>query len=261
MNEHVLVEVDDGVGSIAFNRPDKLNALAAQTVSELQKAFVQLEADDAVRAIVFYGRGRAFSAGLDLGEGLAVGEDDPVMANHRGMVEAAEITWTIHRCRKPVVVPVQGHAVGAGLAFASAATVRFVGPKAVLGAPFLKLGVTVGDLGLSWFLPRLIGVNRANRLLFSAAMMSAEEAVAAGFADEISEDPIADAFDFARTVAQFQPFAVEESKRLLNAAASTPLREHLEAELRAQTIGLSTEHSKQAIAAALGGAKKTSGKS
>ncbi|GGM89811.1 enoyl-CoA hydratase/isomerase family protein [Dactylosporangium sucinum] len=251
------VEVRDGVGIVTLARPHRLNAITYTLLVELREALLGLGARDDVRAVVLAGEGRAFCAGLDLEAGLAdPALDDPVEAMQAGMEAGAAVTWAIRTIPQPVIAAVQGHAVGAGFAFAVAADVRMVGADARFSAPFLRLGMSVGDFGLSWLLPRIVGHGRAAHLFFSAGALDADQAVAAGLAAGISADPLAAATELASHLADQPPYGVRASKRLLDAGLSSPLHDHLAAEARAQTIGALSTAAQAAMAEALAATKR-----
>jgi enoyl-CoA hydratase len=242
---------------ISFARPERLNALSADTMTQLRAALLEMGGRRDIRAVILRGDGRAFCAGLDLQSGLGVAEvPDRAESVQAGLRVGTDAVWAIRTIPQPVIAVVHGHAVGAGFAFAAAADVRFIGPGAKFSAPFLKVGMTVGDLGLSWFLPRLIGHGRASQLFFSAGVLDAEHAATFGLASHVSEDPLAEAFAYAEGIAGFPPYGVSMSKEVLNANWSSSLRDHLDAEARAQTIGLLTEGAQLAMNAALARTKK-----
>ncbi|WP_236794245.1 enoyl-CoA hydratase/isomerase family protein [Amycolatopsis sp. GM8] len=248
----VRVRVRDGVGTVTLTRPERLNAITYQLLVELRAALLELGDRRDVRAVVLAGEGRAFCAGLDLDAGLAdPAIADPVEATQAGMAAGAAVTWAMRTIPQPVVAAVQGHAVGAGFAFAAAADVRLAGPDARFSAPFLRLGMTVGDFGLSWLLPRIIGHGRAAHLFFSAGVLDAEEAVACGLAAGISADPLTAATEFATELAGQPVYGVQASKRLLDAGLGSSLRDHLDTEARAQAIGALTGAAQSAMATAL----------
>lgn len=249
----VQVASEDGVALVTLARPARLNAITHQLLSELRLALIDLAARRDVRSVVLTGEGRSFCAGLDLTLGLAdPGIDDPVEAMAAGMEAGAAVTLTMRSMPQPIVAAIRGHAVGAGFALAAAADVRIVSPDAQFSAPFLPLGMTVGDFGLSWLLPRLIGHSRASHLFLSAGVLDAEAALAYGLAAEVSDDPLQRAMEYAARLADKPPYGIRGSKQLMEAAWESSLQAHLLAEARAQTIGALTEAARRAMAEALG---------
>ncbi|WP_220448865.1 enoyl-CoA hydratase/isomerase family protein [Nonomuraea mesophila] len=256
-SEAVRVEIDSGVGVVTLTRPDRLNALTHALLRDLRDAVTGIGARADVGAVVLAGQGRAFCAGLDLAEGLAdPSPADPVESMHSGMRAGAAVTAAIRDIPQPVIAAVQGYAVGAGFAFAAAADVRIVSPDAKFSAPFLRLGMTAGDFGLSWLLPRLIGHGRAASLIYAAGRLDAGQALEYGLASAIEADPLAAARQLAAEIAAYPSYGVQATKRLLDSAAESPLAAHLEAEARAQTIGALSDAAREAFATALAATKK-----
>jgi enoyl-CoA hydratase len=244
----VTTYVHEGVGVISINRPERLNALTREVFTGLEQAVRAFGDRDDVRAVVLRGEGRAFCAGLDLREGMAAGSgDEKLEDSYTLMRHGTGFISTLRSIAQPVIAVVQGHAVGAGFAFATAADVRIIGPEARFSAPFVEIGMTFGDLGLSWFLPRIVGHGRAAELLYSAGSLDAEEAVRWGLASKVSDDPLAEAMVFATHLAELPPYGVQASKGLLESGASTGLRDHLVTEGRAQVIGTMTRSANEAM--------------
>lgn len=248
----VRTDVRDHVAVIALTRPERLNAINYELMAGLRDALLDAGGRKDVRAVVLRGEGRAFCVGLDLETGLSDPSiSDPLEALHAAMRLGVDLIWAMRTIPQPVIAAVQGHAVGAGFAFAAAADVRFIAPDATFSAPFLELGVSVGDLGLTWFLPRIIGLGRATQLFFSAGTLDAEQAVRSGLAPHVSDDPLAEALRYADHVASFPTYGVGVSKDLISASASASLRGHLDAEARAQVIGALTAGGRSAMGSAL----------
>lgn len=258
-DDEVTTEVRDGAGIITLNRPDRLNALTHGVMVRLRQALLAFGGRDDIGAIILRGEGRAFCSGLDLGAGIGdPDESDPAEAFAVGMEAGVSVILAMREVPQPVISVIQGHAVGAGFSFAAASDLRFIGPEARFSAPFLKIGMTVGDLGLSWFLPRIMGAGRASALFYSAGVLDAEQAVDAGLAEHISEDPFAEALDCARRIAGFPRYGVRTSKRLIDAGAQAGLREHLEAEARAQVVAGLSRPAQEAMAELLAATKENS---
>ncbi|EGD56502.1 enoyl-CoA hydratase/isomerase family protein [Gordonia neofelifaecis] len=237
-----LAEIgSDGVGVLTLNRPDRLNAVTASAVKELTARVRELGDDPNCRAVVLTGAGRAFCAGLDLRDGLGVVDADPVRGAYTGMRQVVDAVIALREIPQPVIAAVRGAAGGAGFALAAASDFRYCSPDARFGAPFVALGVSAGDLGLSWMLPRLIGSGDAAELLYTAGELDADDAMAHGLVQKIADDPLAAARARAAEIAAQPALAVQLTKKLLDASVrGTGYREHLESELRAQVIGLSS---------------------
>ena len=253
----VRVEINGSVATITLTRSHRLNAITYALLRDLRAALLAVGEDASVRAVILVGDGRAFCAGLDLAEGLADPSiDDPVQATHAGMRIGAGVTAAIRSIPQPVIAAVRGYAVGAGLAFAAAADIRIIAADARFAAPFLPLGMTAGDFGLSWTLPRLIGQGRAAALIYGAGRFDAEQAVAYGFASAVESKPLEAAREYAETVASYAPYGVQNTKRLLDSAWNSAFTAHLETEAEAQTIGATSAAAQEAFAAALAATKR-----
>jgi enoyl-CoA hydratase/carnithine racemase len=163
--ETLQYAVDDGIATITLHRPDKLNALDATMVRELIAVFDVTDADDAVRAVIVTGSGRAFCAGADLSGGAntfkldeQAWSDEVVNGVHRD--GGGRITLRIFDSLKPVIAAVNGDAVGVGATMQLAMDIRLASNKARYGFVFARRGI-VPEAASSWFLPRLVGVSRA----------------------------------------------------------------------------------------------------
>src|SRR5262245_4521839 len=176
----VLYEArDNGVAVVTFNRPDKMNAFTVEVQDLYFELLARADADPAVRAIVVTGAGRGFCAGADfeLLQQLGAGDFSLISDDRRSMTFPLTL-------RKPFIAAVNGAAIGAGLAFALQADLRFVADNAKLGTAFAQRGL-VAEYGLAWLLPRMIGQARALDLLLSARIISGEEVVRMGIADRL----------------------------------------------------------------------------
>lgn len=234
----------DGVGTVQLNRPEVLNAVREDTFAGIRDATRWLSARGDCRALVLQASGRAFCAGLDLSHGLTGSEpgDRPAL-NHRAISAGAEAVAVLREVPQPVVAAVRGAAVGAGFSIAVAADIRICSPDARFGAPFVHVGMSAGDLGLSWLLPRLIGMSRSASLLLTGGSLTAEEARVAGAVTEVTNDPEARAAAIAHRIAAQPRLATAMTKSLLHNSGSNGFREHLAAEVSTQVMGsLTTEH-------------------
>lgn len=238
----------DGVGLVLLDRPEKLNAVTSGMLQDFARALRALGASADCGAVVIAGAGSAFSAGMDLTGAFVPEGTDPVQQVFAGMRVAVDTVLAIRDIPQPVIAAVRGPAVGAGFAMTAAADLRICAADAIFLAPFLKLGVSVGDMGLSWMLPRLIGAGAAAEVLYTGAPLGADDAHRLGFVQRIVDDPVATAVDMAGKIAHRPRLAVQMSKDLLNASIGAGgLREHLELEMRSQVIGLLSEDHRKAL--------------
>lgn len=179
--ENLIVENVDGIQKIVVNRPAKLNALNAATISELDAAATAAAADHNVRAVVITGAGeKAFVAGADISELTKLGAVEAKEFALRGQ----EVFRAIESMTKPVVAAVNGFALGGGCELAMACHLRVASTSAVFGQPEVKLGLIPG-YGGSQRLPRLIGKGRAMELLLTGRNVGADEAAAIGLVNRV----------------------------------------------------------------------------
>src|SRR5688572_17641930 len=171
MNIQVTRE-SDGIALVTINRPDKLNALNAETVQELDAVVRDIAGDDAVRAVILTGSGdKAFVAGADIGELAQMGPIDGVRVSRAGQ----DTFRMLERLSKPVIAAVNGFALGGGLELALACHMRIASSTAKFGLPEVKLGIIPG-YGGTVRLPRVVGRGRALELILTGEMIDAQEA-------------------------------------------------------------------------------------
>ena len=219
------------VCTVTLDRPGTLNAVTGTLVGELRDALAAIGDDPGCRAVVLTGAGRGFCSGMDLRLGIGANGDEAT----RMMRTAVAVVRLMRDIPQPVVAAVGGPAVGAGFALASASDLRIAGPEAVFSAPFVRLGMSAGDLGLSWFLPRQIGAARASQLFLTGGSLDAADALALGYVSEVTADPVGRAVEVASVVADHPGPGVRETKRLLDQSITGDgFEEHLERELRTQ---------------------------
>ncbi len=190
-----ILEIAKGgpVDWVTLNRPDRLNALNPALVDELLDYFHSLYFDHSVRVVVLKGAGRAFCAGLDLKEhancnaspGPDVGGPAAGLLAQRRI---AEIVMRMRRAPQPIVSLVHGAASGGGFALALASDVRIAGQSARMNAAFIRLGLSACDIGVSYFLPRLVGVSVASELLLTGAFIDAERALRVNLVSDVVPD-------------------------------------------------------------------------
>jgi enoyl-CoA hydratase/carnithine racemase len=174
--EQILYDVADGVCTVTLNRPDRLNAVTSRMIHELIEAFDRADADDAVRAIIVTGSGRAFCAGADLAGGGATFErGDTRPEDHRD--GGGQVALRIFDLKKPVIAAINGPAVGFGVTLTLPMDVRLASTAARLGFVFARRGV-VPEACSTWFLPRLVGMSQAAEWVLTGRVFSAEEALA-----------------------------------------------------------------------------------
>jgi enoyl-CoA hydratase len=186
----------DGIALVRINRPEKLNALNAAVMGELDDAFRRVESDAGVRGLILTGTGeKAFVAGADIAE-LPIG--DSAAAREMSLGGQA-VLRRLERMGKPSIAAINGYALGGGLELALCCTIRVASPNAKLGLPEIKLGIMPG-YGGTQRLPRLVGRGRGLELLLSGGQLDAAEAERAGLVNHVV--PQAELLDFSRALLQ-----------------------------------------------------------
>ncbi len=204
--EHVQVAVEDGVAVVRVDRPDKLNALNGALITQLDRAFRALAADDEVRTLVLTGSGeKAFVAGADIGE---LARMDPI-GGVRTSRQGQDAFRFLEQMPKPVIAAVNGFALGGGLELALACHLRLASDNAKFGLPEVKLGIIPG-YGGTVRLPRLVGKGRALELILTGEMIDAQEAYRIGLVNRVvpQGELLGTARGLAATIAANGPVAV-----------------------------------------------------
>lgn len=240
----------DGV-VLTLDRPERLNAMTATMFDELETVARALDREEGLRVLVLTGAGKAFCAGYD----LADAEQLPGLGA-LGMLElqekAARALAALRGIRVPVIAAVNGAAAGGGLSLALAADIRLGSRRARFNAAFVKIGLSAGDLGASWLLPRLIGPAAAAEFVYSGRMMGAEEAERTGLVNRVvpEEDLLATALEMAEQICGNSPGGVQLSKRALQANMEvTSYAAALELENRGQALLTRSEDMTEALTA------------
>ena len=184
------IRKDQGVDWVSLNRPRALNALDEEMIGELQDYFGRLASDQSTRIVVLRGTGKAFCAGLDFN---STGIDELLNGNSpayglRFQRRISEIVMRMRRCPQPIISLVHGAACGGGLAFALASDIRIAGQSARMNAAFIRVGLSGCDIGVSYFLPRLVGHSVASELMLTGRFIHAERALRVGLVSEVVPD-------------------------------------------------------------------------
>ena len=245
--ENIEFTINEGVGIIAFNRESVLNSFNFPMADDVIDALKICEEDDSVRAIILTGNGRGFCAGQDLEE--ATREGGP------SIEEIVDHTYNpiiqlIRKIEKPVIAAVNGVAAGAGANIALACDITFACESAKFIQSFSNIGL-VPDSGGTFFLPRLIGLQRATALMYTAEKVSAEEAKEMGMIFEVVLDHslMEKTLEFAHKLAKRPTKGIGLTKRALNASFTNSFEEQLEVEKQLQAIAASTYDHKEGIKA------------
>lgn len=196
--ETIRVDQEGQVDWLTLNRPEALNAINTQMVGELRDYFFGLAEDTSRRIVVLRGAGRAFCAGLDITEAAGAGTnadvEQPVGRGWGFQGYLADVYVAMRRCPQPIVSLVHGAACGGGFAFVLASDIRIAADTAKMNAAFIRIGLSACDMGVSYFLPRLVGTSVASELMLTGRFLHAERALATGLVSEVvAEDALADA--------------------------------------------------------------------
>jgi enoyl-CoA hydratase/carnithine racemase len=236
--EHFHFSVTEGVGTVTLDRPGKLNALTFEAYADLRDLLAELPHRGDTRVLVIRGTGRAFCSGGDVNEIIGATlsmSPDELLAFTR---MSGEVIREMRDCPVPVIAAVHGMAAGAGAVIALAADFRVCTPAARFAFLFTKVGLSGGDMGAAYLLPRLIGLGHATRLLMLGDTVSAEEAARIGLISSLVEK---DAFDdevsaLARRLASgpFQAYA--QTKALLTREQDMSLSAAIELEAMTQAL-------------------------
>jgi enoyl-CoA hydratase/carnithine racemase len=199
--ETILYEIDNGVLTLTLNRPDRMNAFTHVMMKEMIDALDRADADDAVRAIIVTGAGRAFCAGADLSAGSktfnADGRDDRASGLHPD--GGGQLTLRIYDCTKPVIGAINGAAVGIGATMTLPMDIRLAADSAKFGFVFSRRGI-VPEACSSYFLPRVVGISQALEWCYSGRVFPASEAHSGGLVRSLHDG--AELLDVARGIAR-----------------------------------------------------------
>lgn len=241
--ELLVVETDESVATVRLNRPEKLNAVTQAMSEELVRIVHALNEDAAIRAVVYTGTGRAFSAGSDIAT-LDQYATPWEFRNRRDYCDA------LRALRKPVIAAVNGYAFGGGLEASLTCDIRIAAESATFAAPEIKLG-WIGGGGMSALLASSIGASNAALMLMTGDAIDAQRALAWGLISEIvpAKDLLPRAQQLAATIASRPPIAAETAKANLRAAWNLPQDQAIAYERETQAITFATEDAVEGRAA------------
>ena len=235
---HFRFAVEDGIATITFDRPQKLNALTFEVYADLRDLLTDLPQRDDVRVLVITGTGRGFSSGGDVTE--IIGELQKM--DPRDLLAFTRMTGSVTQrmrdCSLPIIASVNGVAAGAGAVIALAADLRILARSATFSFLFTKVGLSGGDMGSAYLLPRLIGLGRASELLLLGEQVTADRALAIGLANAVVEDSelVASTTEVARRLAKGPALAYAATKMLLSREMDMNLSAALELDSTTQAL-------------------------
>lgn len=216
MYKTVEVIKDGRVATLAFNRPEVLNAINQAVANEVTAAIKELDADSGVGVIVITGRGKHFCAGGDI-KRMKQLVDSKEFLTAGSIADCDDMAAAIRYCSKPVIAMVNGTATGAGCSVAMACDFRFVAPSSKLGMAFLNMGLP-GDTGGIYLLMRLVGPTHATRIMMTGEPVSGEDAVRIGLASTLTGDDELEAatYAFAKKLSYKSATGMAAQKRIIN---------------------------------------------
>jgi 2-(1,2-epoxy-1,2-dihydrophenyl)acetyl-CoA isomerase len=246
-HEFIRVERVGHVVTVTLDRPGTRNACSMSMWLAIREIFREVAASDA-RAVVLTGANGDFCSGADVVS--SSGSEGWEGSRLTAMRQLAESVIAVHDCPVPVIVKVDGVAVGAGFGLALAGDLLFCSDRSRFSAVFAKLGLSL-DYGTSWFLAQRIGLHKAKELALTAEMMDAARAAELGFVNRVLPAAELDAGVDAvvQRIANGPPIALSMTKRMLDGAASASLAQALETEAIAQNVNLGTKDLAEAFLA------------
>lgn len=230
----ILYSINDGVAEIRLNRPHRLNAVTQQLYDELGAALTQAETDRDARVVMLTGEGRAFCVGADLKEH----KTGRTAFDRRQYLQGEQIVCKrLLQLKRPVVAAVNGYALGAGAEIAIASDFLLMAQSAQIGLPEISIGNFLGG-GVTYLLPRLVGLAKARELIFLGERINGDEAARIGLANRSLPDAgfLDAAREFAKRIATKAPFSMQLAKEQLNFAAESTIDAALRAELEGMTF-------------------------
>ncbi|MCX5393795.1 enoyl-CoA hydratase family protein [Streptomyces sp. NPDC006482] len=235
---HLRLDLDEGVATVTLARPAKLNALTFGAYADLRDLLAELSRERTVRALVLGGEGRGFCSGGDVDEiiGATLDLDTARILDFNRMT--GQVVRALRECPFPVVAALHGVAAGAGAVLALAADFRVADPTTRFAFLFTRVGLSGGDMGAAYLLPRVVGLGHATRLLMLGEPVRADEAERIGLLSELTEEGAADtrAAALARRLADGPALALAQTKALLTAELDMPLAAAIEMDAATQAL-------------------------
>jgi enoyl-CoA hydratase len=250
--ELTLDDLEPGIAVLTLRRPARLNALSWPLIDALHDALDEIARRDDVRVLLLTGAGRGFCSGLDIAGDDALGSELSVQEALRLQERVASLALALRALPQPVVAAVNGPAAGGGLALALAADVRVCTPDARFNVAFVRVGLSGCDVGVSYLLPRIVGLGLASELMLTGRAVDGEEALRIGLANRMVAPAqlLAASAELGRAIAANSPFGVRMTKQVLrrNLEASS-LEAAIELENRTQVLATRTDDVREALAA------------
>jgi enoyl-CoA hydratase/carnithine racemase len=249
--KHFDFEVALGVATVTFSRPDKLNALTFDVYADLRDLIAELPHRDDAKVLVLRGEGRGFCSGGDVDD--IIGE--LMDAGPKELLDFTRMTGTVvqrmRECPLPIIASINGVAAGAGCVLALASDFRLMARSATFSFLFTKVGLSGGDMGSAYLLPRIVGLGHATELLMLGEKVNAEKALGMGLVHQVVDDAGLGQITavLARRLADGPALAYASTKMLLSRELDLDLAGALELEAMTQALLMSSEDHKEFYAA------------
>lgn len=244
--EHFDFTIEGAVATVTLNRPDKLNPLTFESYADLRDLLAELPHHDGVRVLVIQGEGKGFCAGGDVNE--IIGELIRMKADElMGFTKmTGEVIRAMRECPIPIITKIQGIAAGAGSVIALASDFRVLGPKGRFAFLFTKVGLSGGDMGAAYLLPRVVGLGRATSLLMLGDTIDAQTADRYGLVSHLVEDEDEGALEeavraLAERIATGPALGLAQTKSLLTRELDMSLSASVELDAMTQALLMTTE--------------------
>ncbi|WP_158595088.1 enoyl-CoA hydratase/isomerase family protein [Oceanobacillus piezotolerans] len=246
-NHAVLLDITDNIATITFNQPDRLNVLSSEIISGLTDSLRQIKEDSSIRVVILTGEGKAFNAGGDIKSFPDI-KNAGVGRNY--MTQSIRFYKDLASLEKPTIAAVNGYAVGAGFSLAITCDLVIASENATFNMGFNRMGL-VPDLGGLYYLPRLVGMQRAKMLAFSGKNITAEEAKQYGICLEVTkkEELMNRARELALSLRDGTGYSVGLTKSIINQSFESSLEDILFMESMAQAISFTTEDHHESVKA------------
>ena len=248
-----LHEPEEGIVVATLDRPDRYNALTLTGFPALSAFFRDVARDRSVRAVILTGAGKGFCSGLDLEDAATL---TTYSANEYVALQQVlgAVAADMRRCTTPIIAAVNGAAAGAGFSIALAADIRIASTAAKFNAAFIRIGLTGGDVGSSYLLPRIVGLGVATEILMTGRFVLPDEAMRIGLVTTVVEPEalIETALATARSIAANTPLGIRLTKQVIQTNIDAPsIEAALELESRNQTLAVGNADMREALAAFL----------
>jgi len=247
--KHCLWRAEGKVGVITLNRPDRKNPLTFESYAELRDLFRKMQYEKSIKTLVIAGAGGNFCSGGDVHEIIGPLTRMPMPELLEFTRMTGDLVKAMRHCPQPVIAAIEGVCAGAGALIALFSDLRYGSPEAKVAFLFTRVGLAGCDMGACAMLPRVIGQGRAAELLYTGRSFSAEEGLAWGFFNRVTEKPLDAALQAAEDLASGPTFAHAMTKTMLHQEWNAGIDEAIEMEAQAQAVCMQTKDFRRAYEA------------